>query len=1278
MRIRATALFFLLASSLLLLTLGSPSKTLETRAGSPSPSTYPPPPGNWTYTYGSGNAEEAHSVQPTKDGGFIVAGYTESFQENEQIWLVRTDEYGDSKWSKIYGGDKDDRAYSVQQTTDGGYIIAGCSNSFGGSNFFDAYLIKTYANASVEWSKTYNGVDSDFAWSVRQTSDGGYVVAGATVNGTDMWLFKTNALGIIEWNQTYGTPDPDEAYSVCPTSDGGYIVAGSVYHGAEIQGVLVKTTSNGTKQWSREYGSSMEFNNDFLWCVQQTVDGGYICAGRTDSIGAGGVDFWLVKTGPSGNMQWSKTYGGTEDEYAYSVIQANDTGYVLAGYTNSYGAGGFDVYVVKTYTDGDMQWSQTYGGSKGDFGTCVCQHKDMGYVVAGYTLSSGAGSSDFYMLKIPREDADGDDLFDSWEQRGVDYNGDGIIDLDLQAFGANWRHKDLFVEVDYMGSSGTHNHKPDTEAIEDVKTAFKNAPVKNLDNKDGITLHVEVDEEIPHQDVIKAWDDFKTIKEDHFGGIAQRQDANILKAMRQVYRYCLFIHQYSTNETGAWTSSTSSGLAERPGNDFIVSLGSFTGGKGNRDEQAGTFMHELGHTLGLRHGGGDLVNYKPNYLSVMNYAFQFHDPNPARPLDYSRKRLPDLNEANLDENAGVGAEVTTQAPLTIFSSKWGNDFAISSAFLPIDWNQNGKATDTNVSANINDFPIWGYPSPPGEILTGYDDWSSLVYNFRDLDNFADSAPGVQPTVDLTWETVQLIREAVKMMHDVAIMKFNTPTPVIPTGYSMNLSITLMNQGGNNETLRVTLYANATSITSLELPLERGNITTIAVTGETASLPEGNYTLRAHVVPVAGETDIADNTYDYGVLKVTATGAAWVEWSQSYPKAGEGDAYSVCQTKDGGYAIAGEANPRSYPDFLLVKTYPNGTEQWSKTYEYGQYCSQCAQSMQQTSDGGYILAGFMQTPSLRSCLWLVKTDSEGNMLWNRTYRGDPSYWGGSEWVVSQTSDGGYVAAGSRVSQPSNAGERSEMWLIKTDFEGKELWNKTYSGINWAEAYSVWQTKDGGYALGGYSDSPESIVGAALLVKTDSLGNKQWNKTYTNSRLFALQQTADGGYILTGAMYYYGQSDGCDFWLLKTDSNGSTQWNKTLDCTRWPESSPSDEEAYCIQQTSDGGYVMAGESYGEDARAWMVKTDSDGNLQADLMYDDDPDYSYTGRSIQETDDGAYVAAGYAELKHGPYTRGIFLLKFGMLMVIPEFTVWTILPSLAILTLVTIVLLKKRKQT
>jgi hypothetical protein len=356
------------------------------------------------------------------------------------------------------------------------------------------------------------------------------------------------------------------------------------------------------------------------------------------------------------------------------------------------------------------------------------------------------------------KDSDEDGLPDSWEKNGIDINHDNIIDLDLPGLKARWDHKDIFVEIDYMGSSAGHNHDPIDGAIEDVKRAFANAPVTNPDNTNGITLHVLQDQAVPHKDEID-WNDFYQIKKEYFGTKSEQDSPNkqyILEARKMVYHYCLFAH---LQKGGTW-----SGSGELKGNDFMVTLGAFSGSTGDRGEQAATFMHELGHNLGLDHGGGDDENFKPNYLSVMNYMFIFEFRHVAtRPLDYSRIKLDTINEIKIDEIKGVGVSVIPTYETQWFETGYSflnyttNTYQLTVVPLkPIDYGQNGAIDDFTYIYNLNEYPQWNQTTGLDE-LRGYNDWENLVYRFRGYPSFAEGPNPSIPEDEITFELAEAIR-----------------------------------------------------------------------------------------------------------------------------------------------------------------------------------------------------------------------------------------------------------------------------------------------------------------------------------------------------------------------------------------------------------------------------------------------------------------------------------------------------------------------------------------
>jgi uncharacterized repeat protein (TIGR01451 family) len=363
-------------------------------------------------------------------------------------------------------------------------------------------------------------------------------------------------------------------------------------------------------------------------------------------------------------------------------------------------------------------------------------------------------------------DNDGDALCDNWETVGLDGDNDGVADLQLYDMNgdgaidpserADLNHKDIYLEIDFM-----ELHQPDPGALADVVASFAAAPVSNPAGGSGVALHIQTDEQaLVHNDDLafppctatapSGVPDFDVAKSASFGTAAERgAGAAVTNAKRFAFHYSLFVH----NLLGL---DGTSGCAEIFGNDFIVSLGSWTavGGHpvGTRDEQAGTLMHEFGHNLNLRHGGADDINCKPNYLSVMTYTRQINGaPISGRPLDYSRSALPTLDEASLSEPAGVAGPVGDQ---TAYGPP---PRQVAPADGPIDWNRDSDTGDSGVSADINNVGIGGCAGT-GTVLQGHDDWANLRYDFQNSGDFVDGVHlSVIGELEITFAEVQELR-----------------------------------------------------------------------------------------------------------------------------------------------------------------------------------------------------------------------------------------------------------------------------------------------------------------------------------------------------------------------------------------------------------------------------------------------------------------------------------------------------------------------------------------
>lgn len=352
-------------------------------------------------TYGGIADDLSLSVVQASDGGYIITGWTASYGAgNTDVYLIRTDNNGDTLWSRTYGGVADDMGVNVIQTHDSGYIIIGITYSFG-AGYWDLYLIKTNANGDSLWTKTFGWFFYDAGADVSQTSDGGYIITGEIAIDTclsSVYLIKTNDNGDLLWSKTYGGFEYDRGLSVIQTDNGGFIVAGftSSFGAGGGDVYLIRTDSNGDSLWTNTFGG---IYYDEGYSIVQTTDGGYIIAGTTYSFGAGGGDVYLIKLDVNGDSLWTKTYGGIYRDLGSSVSQTSDGGYIVTGYTESFGAYPGNVFLIRTDNEGDTIWTKTFGGQNSDEGRSVMQTIDGGYIITGGTDSFGAGYYDVYLIK---------------------------------------------------------------------------------------------------------------------------------------------------------------------------------------------------------------------------------------------------------------------------------------------------------------------------------------------------------------------------------------------------------------------------------------------------------------------------------------------------------------------------------------------------------------------------------------------------------------------------------------------------------------------------------------------------------------------------------------------------------------------------------------------------------------------------------------------------------------------------------------------------------------
>jgi hypothetical protein len=365
-------------------------------------------------TFGGRYDDQGYSLEKTHDGGYIIIGKTSTYDRGGgDAWLIKIDKNCNEMWNKTYGGRKSDYGFCGQQTTDGGYIISGGTKSFGNGDH-DVWLIKTDDAGKELWNRTFGGDEWDQGYGVRQATDGGYIIIGGAKSygwgPNDYWVIKTDNNGIEEWNETYGLHGYDWGYAIQQTKDGGFIFTGATdtsVKGEHILDIgLIKIDDKGNTEWHKIYHKPLGKKRwDEGYGVQQTQDGGYIIAGIAhtyDWTESGEGDAWLIKTDKWGRKEWDRVLGGIKCDSFSSVKQTQDAGYILSGWTYSYGSGDSDLWLVKTNSEGKELWDITLGGEKREWALAhnLQITSDHSYLITGSTRSYGAGSSDAWLMKI--------------------------------------------------------------------------------------------------------------------------------------------------------------------------------------------------------------------------------------------------------------------------------------------------------------------------------------------------------------------------------------------------------------------------------------------------------------------------------------------------------------------------------------------------------------------------------------------------------------------------------------------------------------------------------------------------------------------------------------------------------------------------------------------------------------------------------------------------------------------------------------------------------------
>ena len=364
--------------------------------------------------YGGTQNERGYAVQQTSDGGYVIVGSSASYGAGgSDLWILKVDASGEFSWSKTYGGQGNDVGKDIVQTSDGGYIITGYTKSFSSGGDMDLWLIKTDANGesclyndggtctqnSSKWVKSFGTSGNDYGNSVKETSEGDFIVAGKSGRIPSVFVVKTNSLGEKIWENLYGTGPGDRGQYIIERQDLGFLIVGKENpNNADDNLCLINIDTDGSEVWHSLYGGGSSDGGNH---VSEVSGGGFIIAGSTKSYGNGNWDdMWLVKTSTGGSMEWQKTYGGNYTEIGNYVHEKVSGGYIITGSTESIGQGLYDIWVVSTDYTGNEIYSQTFGGNMDDKALRGSKSDNGELLIIGYTSSFGNGGDDVLFIKI--------------------------------------------------------------------------------------------------------------------------------------------------------------------------------------------------------------------------------------------------------------------------------------------------------------------------------------------------------------------------------------------------------------------------------------------------------------------------------------------------------------------------------------------------------------------------------------------------------------------------------------------------------------------------------------------------------------------------------------------------------------------------------------------------------------------------------------------------------------------------------------------------------------
>ncbi|MDY6990868.1 MAG: MopE-related protein, partial [Thermodesulfobacteriota bacterium] len=1145
----------------------------------------------WAITYGGTSNEMAYSVQQTADGGYIVAGWTDSFGTGEEdLWITKVDSDGTIDWQKAYGGTGSEgmwRNFSffnhtvcIQETGNHGFVVATYTDSFGAGND-DFWILELSSDGNVNWQKTYGGSGNDIAYSIQRTTDGGYVVLGWTASygagDWDFWVLKLNSDGSVNWQKTYGGSEQDHADSIQETTDGGYVLVGETrsFGAGGYDFWVLKLNSDGSVNWQKTYGGS---DHDHGRSIQETTDNGFIVVGETWSFGTGNNDFWVLKLNSGGEVTWQKAYGGSDNETAFSVLQTTDGDFLVSGMGESFGED-YNSLVIKLDSDADVVWEKVYDG----FINSMQETKNGSYIAAGW------------MAGMPLQDVWALMLNPCGDIPGCSVIGEGsstVSDTSVLSQNTNVIPQDTSViPLD------TSISPQDTSVETSVICFFSPVACTDTDGDGygvcpdcGIANGCTYDgddcndgDETVHPGAAEICDG---VDDDCDAGTPDGSDepwygdpttcGQGVCAGTGVLD-CVGGIQQNTCQTGSPTEDPEVSCSDGLDND----CDGLTDGDDpdcgvscvDSDGDGYGVCPNCGIANGCTHDGDDCDDSNdtvhPGAAEMCNGVDDdcdagtpdgsgepwYGDPTTCGQGVCSRTGVLDCVGGMQQDTCQTGSP--TEDPEVSCSDGLDND---------CDGLTDGDDPDCGVSCVDSDGDGYGVCPNCGTA-------NGCNYDGNDCD---DGDNTIYPGAD------EILCDGIDQDCDGAD---DCSAPAAQWARTYGLV----------DTNEFALDVHQT--------LDCGYV----MVGQIDSEPYGN------------------ENVDTWVLKLNADGS--VDWEKKYDGGDEDNAPSIQPTSDGGYVVAGRTysdgqNPPDTADSWVMKLDASGNIEWQ--YTYGGSGQEYANAIQQTLDSsgqanGYIVAGstYQSFGGDPFDGWILRLDSSGSVVWEKRYHGEDRL----EYTdyIQQTSDAGYIVAGYVVNPDSG----TDVWIMKLYPDGQPSpgdygvveWEKIFPirevGDDYYRSFptSIQQTdddgngdRDDGYVVAIMDSQPQepNATNDIRLLKLDSDGAVTWQKTYDGEAHdvpYSIQQTSDRGYVVTAGTTSFGAGAN-DFWVLKLYPDGSPnpgdygeiEWQRTY-------GGSAHDTPYSIRQTYDDGYVVVGttQSFGAgDNEILALKLDAYGNV------------------------------------------------------------------------------------